>query len=139
MSEEEKQGRSLVAQAKRVVVKVGTSSITYPNGRMKLRNIDHLADGTDELLAVCAGKRGGVVIGHVAVDIHHLLVQRGAQILVIQISLQIFAHIRGGCKGMQRLNVLIKDGIQGFFNDGRLRGIHFVCGIGSLIDRIDEA
>ena len=50
MSEEEKQGRSLVAEAKRVVVKVGTSSITYPNGRMKLRNIDHLARAIADLM-----------------------------------------------------------------------------------------
>lgn len=50
MSEEEKLGRSLVANAKRVVIKVGTSSITYPNGRMKLRNIDHLARAIADLM-----------------------------------------------------------------------------------------
>ncbi|MBP5492410.1 MAG: glutamate 5-kinase [Clostridiales bacterium] len=43
-------GRSLVANAKRVVIKVGTSSITYPNGRMKLRNIDHLARAIADLM-----------------------------------------------------------------------------------------
>ena len=50
MSEEEKQGRSLISEAKRIVVKVGTSTITYENGRMNMRNMDRLARAIADLM-----------------------------------------------------------------------------------------
>lgn len=50
MSEEEKLGRNLISDAKRVVVKVGTSTITYENGRMNLRNVDRLARAIADLM-----------------------------------------------------------------------------------------
>ena len=50
MSEEEKQGRNLVREAKRIVVKVGTSTITYENGRMNMRNMDRLARAIADLM-----------------------------------------------------------------------------------------
>lgn len=43
MSESEKQARDVVTSARRIVIKVGTSTITYENGRMNLRNIDRLS------------------------------------------------------------------------------------------------
>ncbi len=50
MSEEEKLGRNLISEAKRVVIKVGTSTITYPNGRMNMRNMDRLARAIADLM-----------------------------------------------------------------------------------------
>lgn len=50
MSEEEKMGRNLITNAKRVVVKVGTSTITYENGRMNMRNMDRLARAIADLM-----------------------------------------------------------------------------------------
>lgn len=50
MSEEEKQGRNLVTSAHRIVVKVGTSTITYGNGRMNMRNMDRLARAIADLM-----------------------------------------------------------------------------------------
>ena len=50
MSEEEKQGRNLVTNAHRIVVKVGTSTITYGNGRMNMRNMDRLARAIADLM-----------------------------------------------------------------------------------------
>ena len=50
MSEEEKLGRGLITEAKRGVVKVGTSTITYENGRMNMRNIDRLARAIADLM-----------------------------------------------------------------------------------------
>jgi len=50
MSEEEKLGRNLVSEAKRIVVKVGTSTITYENGRMNMRNMDRLARAIADLM-----------------------------------------------------------------------------------------
>ena len=50
MSEEEKLGRNLISEAKRVVVKVGTSTITYANGRMNMRNMDRLARAISDLM-----------------------------------------------------------------------------------------
>ena len=50
MGEEERQGRHLITEAKRVVVKVGTSTITYENGRMNMRNIDRLARAIADLM-----------------------------------------------------------------------------------------
>ncbi len=50
MGEEERKGRHLITEAKRVVVKVGTSTITYENGRMNMRNIDRLARAIADLM-----------------------------------------------------------------------------------------
>ena len=50
MGEEERQGRHLITEAKRIVVKVGTSTITYENGRMNMRNIDRLARAIADLM-----------------------------------------------------------------------------------------
>ena len=50
MSEEEKLGRNLISEAKRVVIKVGTSTITYANGRMNMRNMDRLARAIADLM-----------------------------------------------------------------------------------------
>ncbi|MBR5041018.1 MAG: glutamate 5-kinase [Clostridiales bacterium] len=50
MGEEERQGRHLITEAKRVVVKVGTSTITYENGRMNMRNMDRLARAIADLM-----------------------------------------------------------------------------------------
>lgn len=50
MSEEEKQGRNLVTNAHRIVVKVGTSTLTYGNGRMNMRNMDRLARAIADLM-----------------------------------------------------------------------------------------
>lgn len=50
MSEEEKQGRGLITDAKRIVVKVGTSTLTYENGRMNMRNMDRLARAIADLM-----------------------------------------------------------------------------------------
>ena len=35
--------RSKIIESLRIVIKVGTSTITYENGRMNLRNIERLA------------------------------------------------------------------------------------------------
>ena len=50
MGEEERQGRHLITEAKRIVVKVGTSTITYENGRMNMRNMDRLARAIADLM-----------------------------------------------------------------------------------------
>ena len=50
MGEEERKGRHLITEAKRVVVKVGTSTITYENGRMNMRNMDRLARAIADLM-----------------------------------------------------------------------------------------
>ena len=50
MGEEERQGRHLITEAKRIVVKVGTSTITYETGRMNMRNIDRLARAIADLM-----------------------------------------------------------------------------------------
>ena len=42
--------RSVMASAKRIVIKVGTSTITFDNGRMNLRNIDRLARAISNLM-----------------------------------------------------------------------------------------
>lgn len=39
---DQKSNRAVLTAARRIVVKVGTSSITYPNGRMNLGSIEHL-------------------------------------------------------------------------------------------------
>ena len=50
MGEEERLGRHLVTEAKRIVVKVGTSTITYENGRMNHGNIDRLCRAIADLM-----------------------------------------------------------------------------------------
>ena len=40
MSDDNNSSRNLIRDAKRIVIKVGTSTITYENGRMNLRNMD---------------------------------------------------------------------------------------------------
>ncbi len=42
--------RCVMAGAKRIVIKVGTSTITFDNGRMNLRNIDRLARAISNLM-----------------------------------------------------------------------------------------
>ena len=42
--------RSKIIKAHRIVIKVGTSTITYDNGRMNLRNIDRLARAISSLM-----------------------------------------------------------------------------------------
>ena len=50
MSDAEKQSRKAISDAKRMVIKVGTSTITYDNGRMNLRNIDRLTRAISSLM-----------------------------------------------------------------------------------------
>lgn len=57
--------RTALKDAKRIVIKVGTSTLTYPNGRMKLVNIDRLSraiadlvNGGKEVLLVSSGAIG---------------------------------------------------------------------------------
>lgn len=42
--------RRVIADAKRIVIKVGTSTITYDNGRINLRNMDRLARAVSNLM-----------------------------------------------------------------------------------------
>ena len=49
MSCPENKHRSLLKNKKRIVIKVGTSSITYDNGKINLRFIDHLARQISDL------------------------------------------------------------------------------------------
>ncbi len=50
MTEETKNKRHVITNAKRIVIKVGTSTITYDNGRMNLRNMDRLARAISNLM-----------------------------------------------------------------------------------------
>ncbi len=50
MSETEKNARESVSNARRIVIKVGTSTITYDNGRMNLRNIERLSRAIASLM-----------------------------------------------------------------------------------------
>jgi glutamate 5-kinase len=50
MTEEDAARRRVMANAKRIVIKVGTSTITFDNGRMNLRNIDRLARAISNLI-----------------------------------------------------------------------------------------
>ena len=66
MSCPENKHRSLLKNKKRIVIKVGTSSITYDNGKINLRFIDHLARQISDLknsglqvILVTSGAIGG--------------------------------------------------------------------------------
>lgn len=50
MTEQNALGRGIIKDAKRIVIKVGTSTITYENGRINLRNIDRLARAIANLM-----------------------------------------------------------------------------------------
>jgi len=50
MTDESKRKRCVILDAKRIVIKVGTSTITYDNGRMNLRNMDRLARAISNLM-----------------------------------------------------------------------------------------
>jgi len=50
MTAEDATRRHVMANAKRIVIKVGTSTITFDNGRMNLRNIDRLARAISNLM-----------------------------------------------------------------------------------------
>jgi glutamate 5-kinase len=50
MTDESKSKRQVISSAKRIVIKVGTSTITYDNGRMNLRNMDRLARAISNLM-----------------------------------------------------------------------------------------
>lgn len=50
MTEESKSRRQVITSAKRIVIKVGTSTVTYDNGRMNLRNMDRLARAISNLM-----------------------------------------------------------------------------------------
>ncbi len=50
MNCQSKSRRDIILSKKRIVVKVGTSSILYPNGKIKFRFIDHLARQMCELM-----------------------------------------------------------------------------------------
>ena len=44
------QGREAITKAHRIVIKVGTSTVTYDNGRMNLRNIERLSRAISSLM-----------------------------------------------------------------------------------------
>ncbi|MDD4095240.1 MAG: glutamate 5-kinase [Oscillospiraceae bacterium] len=50
MTENQNGRRGVMASAKRIVIKVGTSTITFDSGRMNLRNIDRLARAISNLM-----------------------------------------------------------------------------------------
>ena len=50
MSDSTLHDRSTIVESKRIVIKVGTSTITYENGRMNLRNIERLARAISSLM-----------------------------------------------------------------------------------------
>jgi len=50
MSDTSAQGREAILAAHRIVIKVGTSTITYDNGRMNLRNIERLSRAISSLM-----------------------------------------------------------------------------------------
>lgn len=50
MTDESKSIRRVITSAKRIVIKVGTSTVTYDNGRMNLRNMDRLARAISNLM-----------------------------------------------------------------------------------------
>ncbi len=50
MTNFEREARKAIADARRIVIKVGTSTITYENGRMNLRNIERLARAISSLM-----------------------------------------------------------------------------------------
>lgn len=50
MSDSVPHDRSTIVESKRIVIKVGTSTITYENGRMNLRNIERLARAISSLM-----------------------------------------------------------------------------------------
>ena len=49
MSSPDSSCRSVISSMKRIVVKVGTSSLTYDNGKMNLRFMDHLVRQLSDL------------------------------------------------------------------------------------------
>ena len=49
MSSPDKGCRAAIPRMKRIVVKVGTSSLTYDNGKMNLRFMDHLVRQISDL------------------------------------------------------------------------------------------
>ncbi len=49
MSSPDSSCRSVISSMKRIVVKVGTSSLTYDNGKLNLRFMDHLVRQLSDL------------------------------------------------------------------------------------------
>ena len=50
MSVKAAKGRESILTAHRIVIKVGTSTVTYDNGRMNLRNIERLSRAISSLM-----------------------------------------------------------------------------------------
>lgn len=75
MTEESKMRRKALINAKRIVVKVGTSTITYENGRLNLRHIDRLARAISSLMnqgkEVILVTSGAIGVGVGALDMDH--------------------------------------------------------------------
>jgi glutamate 5-kinase len=46
----QQQLRERIKQAERIVIKVGTSTLTYDNGRINLTNMDHLCRSVSNLM-----------------------------------------------------------------------------------------
>ncbi|NLT11772.1 MAG: glutamate 5-kinase [Clostridiaceae bacterium] len=75
MSDVNNSSRNLIRDARRIVIKVGTSTITYENGRMNLRNIDRLARAISDLMnqgrEVVLVTSGAIGVGVGCLDLDH--------------------------------------------------------------------